>query len=314
MIRHVCPECRQAVSVGDELAGRTIRCPNCQALLPLPSTAVTDAPSGPLAPKLPELERVMDQPQSLPQPAAPPPTLKKPRRPARTIILLCGIPIVVCVGAWLLAGGAWWIILGLVGVGFWVFCLGGALWEAVRGRPEPMGKLNLFLLLAYVGVVLALWWWVGQFLSESRVYVDNFSDKALRVDVDGRGWLTCEPGSTQMKQLRCGRHHIVVRDAGTNEVKDERDEWVNGRDIPYVLNLLGAQRYYRGTVRYGGLSFSFGKETPEEIKAPWFKADVDFLFEDPPQSIKVSVPKGQSSVLSSEEKTYLTRGAPPASK
>jgi hypothetical protein len=311
MIRHVCPECRQAVSVGDELAGRTIRCPNCQALLPIPTTAVTDASTGPLAPKLPELERLVDQPQPLPEPAAPGPKPKKPRRPAKAILLLCGIPLVVGVGAWLLAGGTWWIILGLVGVGFWVFCFAAFLWEVVRRRPEPLGKLNVLLLFAYAAVVVALWWWVGQFLSESRVYVDNFNDKALRVEVDGRAWTTCEPGSTQMKQLRCGHHHLVVRDAGTGEVLDERDAWVDGRDIAYVLNLLGAQRYHRGTVRYGGLSFGFGKETPEEISDAWFKADVDFLFENPPPTIPVSVPKGQSSVLSSERKTYLTRGSPP---
>jgi hypothetical protein len=314
MIRHVCPECRQAVSVGDELAGRTIRCPQCQALLAIPSSGVTDAPTGSLAPKSPEFERLVVQPQPLPEPAAPSPKPKEPRRPAKAILLLCGIPMVVCVGAWLLAGGMWWIILGLVGVGFWVFCLVGVLWEAVRRRPDPLGKLNLLLLFAYAAVVLALWWWVGQFLSESRVYVDNFSDKALRVELDGREWLACEPGTKTMRKLRCGRHHLIVRDAGTGEVLDERDAWVDGRDIAYVLNLLGAQKYYRGTVRYGGISFNFGKETPEEIKDAWFKADVDFLFENPPPTITVSVPKGQPSVLSSETKTYLTRGSPPPDK
>lgn len=75
----------------------------------------------------------------------------------------------------------------------------------------------------------------------------------------------------------------------------------------YVLNVLSAQVYARGTVDYGGISFG-SSPSEEKIQLPWFKADVDFLFEEPPQSITVQNRRGQSYVSAS--RTYLRRGPP----
>lgn len=65
-IQLTCPSCSKRLQVGDDLAGRKIRCPNCKAIADVPAAspppkqpstvnldAVPPAPSGPAAPKLP---------------------------------------------------------------------------------------------------------------------------------------------------------------------------------------------------------------------------------------------------------------------
>src|SRR5205823_1710993 len=122
---------------------------------------------------------------------------------------------------------------------------------------------------------------------------------------DGRPWLTCDRGKTTKEKLRRGRYHLVIRDGDSGEVLDERDVYAEGLDQTYVLNLLGAQKYYRGSMQYGGI-IGFGNPKPTEIRDVWFKPEVDFLFQNPPDKIEVSVPKGQPDFMSMETKTYLT--------
>ncbi len=331
MIHHVCPECQYPVDLADEFAGRTIRCPSCQSLLAVPSTGVTEM-SSPTAPSS-EAALVPPEPAVLPdsgklaagrkalgdlnrligERARPLESINaafkppQPPNPAKRILLLCGIPLAVCVGAWLLPGGVYWY----VGGGF-ATLLGGCILLLVFGQRKPLrlARIDLLALLAYFAMLELVWWWGGLNVSQSDVYVDNFSTRTLRVERDGRDWLTCRSGTTAKQQLRRGRYHLVVRADGSGEVLDERDVYVEGLDRAFVLNLLSAQKYYRGSVQYGGI-IGFGNPKPKEIRDAWFKPDVDFLFQDPPSSIEVSAPKGQPEFMSMETKTYLTRGTPP---
>jgi hypothetical protein len=323
MIHHTCPECQHPVELPDELAGRSIRCPFCQGLLSVPSTAVTSAPtphsppilassSGPSDQQLPSenadlaagCKAVEALAQLLGKPAVPSPRTK-PYNLLRTILLLGGLPVVVCALTWTLVGSIFWFLAGGLATVFGGFALLGVVGER---KSLSLSKTDLSLIFAYAILLEAVWWWGGLNVSTSDVYVDNFSNRPLHVEVDGSDWLTWEPGSSAPpRRLRRGRHHLVVRAGKGGEVLDERNEMVEGMDRAYVFNLLGAEKYYRGSVLYGR-TINFGDSSPDEIRDVWFKPDVDFLFKPPPESITVSA---RSSLFLSNERTYLTRGAPP---
>lgn len=208
----------------------------------------------------------------------------------------------------MLAGGGFWIIAGITASvvgGFMLLIL------LLEQRKLRLGWSGVAGAVVYAIILEGMWWWIGYYMSRSNVYVDNFSNRAVRAELDGRPWLTCKRDTTAAEVLHRGRYHLVVRAEDNNEVLDERDVFVDGLNRIFVLNLLGAETYYRGSVQYGGI-IGFGDNPPTTIHDVWFNADVDFLFQDPPSSITVSVPNDQPSFLSMENKTYLTRGKPPS--
>jgi hypothetical protein len=146
---------------------------------------------------------------------------------------------------------------------------------------------------------------VGWFFQFGTVHVDNATGQELRVQLDGQEWMSCRAGSRSVSGLRPGLRHLRVlgRDG---RLLDERTVRVERQGV-YVLNLLGAQVYHRGTVDYGG--FSFGDRQPTEIREPWFEAKVDYLFQSPPSSITVSTRRGELAMAS---KSFLLRGLAPA--
>ncbi len=118
---------------------------------------------------------------------------------------------------------------------------------------------------------------------------------------------------TQAVRVRRGSHSIVVRPAEGGAPLQELTVDLE-REGVYILNVLKAETYYRGTVKYGGLHLPFGgnRAEPEKVQGPWLDVTkVDFLFQQPPKSITIRVPKGTVAGITSESRSYLTRGSPP---
>jgi hypothetical protein len=161
--------------------------------------------------------------------------------------------------------------------------------------------------MLYAGLVLGVWVVFGLTFQTGTIHIDNFSGRDLRLELDGKPWLSSSKQTTVVQSLRHGSYQLVVRGTDGKEL-DRLSIRVEGSSV-YVLNLLGAQTYTRGHVHYG-LSFGFGGgDSAEKIADRWFEPKVDYLFEAPPQKVTVRVRKG-SSGLASATKSYLRRGAP----
>jgi hypothetical protein len=134
------------------------------------------------------------------------------------------------------------------------------------------------------------------------VHVDNYSGQDVEIESDGRFWLRASQGSTHPSSLTRGYHTIVVKNASTHQQVDSMGVDVNSG--PYILNVLGTGSYTKGEAWYDRVPAlgSGGEPTPTTLTAKWIYAKVDYLFQDPPQTIQVS----QYSMRTI--KTYLVRG------
>jgi hypothetical protein len=329
MIRHNCPQCRHELKTSDHLAGLTIVCPECRERIPVPDGApprgaITAAPpaappaGGEYAPGPEPLPLLGPRPRDPLQPSEPlPEALRWPpparRLPASAYALLIGIGAVVfaagCALAWLLAGGTAWTVIS-IGGGILAFLPAlSLLWGWVKsGFAADAGRTLAGWLpfILYGAALWAAWFVIGTTYAWGMVYVDNFSPRDVRLDVDGEEWATSRARTTDTRGLRRGKYTLTVRALDTGEELDRLNVEVSGSGN-YVLNVLGAQVYARGTAQYGGFHF-FGPPPEEAVKLPWFKADVDYLFEEPPASITVSVRRGETATGAT--KTYLLRRPP----
>jgi hypothetical protein len=219
-------------------------------------------------------------------------------------VVWCAVVVGAGVLARLLNGGETCLVAGLFGVFLHVLFTAGY----VKGWRNGLAGPDLGKEVVFVGggwAVLIVWFVAGFGFQTGAVHVDNFSSKDLRVDLDGKEWRSCPKGSTSLEHLRWGRHHVAVRSADGEEVLDEMEMTVTGRSV-HVLNLLGAQTYEQGEVRYGVVAFTlFGGDTPRpvQIRERWFETQADFVFEPPPHKITASVKSGDVT------RTYLKRGA-----
>jgi hypothetical protein len=138
---------------------------------------------------------------------------------------------------------------------------------------------------------------------KAEVHVDNSSGRELVVLVDGQKWMTCWSGARMVNKLSQGSHQIVVRNTD-NQQLDELSVEVVGEGV-YVLNLLRAQKYHRGWVPYSDVPLESNR-SPIEVSDAWFEPKVDYLFKEPPESIR--------SQAENNQKTYLLRGPAPKKK
>lgn len=170
------------------------------------------------------------------------------------------------------------------------------------GSAGNNSQKGLFIALAVLAGVAGLAF-VVFFILGPTVHVDNYSPSDLAVEMDGKPWLTVGTRSTQQKRLPRGTHEVVVKDAKTGEQADKMTVTVDSGG-PYILNLLGATTYLRGQKSYAkvAVGMAAGDPAPTIINDKWFQASVDYLFEMPPNSIKVS--KGTMSAT----RTFLVRG------
>ena len=154
-------------------------------------------------------------------------------------------------------------------------------------------------LAATVGVGLA----INYYFAQATVYIDNATTRDVRLALDGQPWLILPAGTNTTSVLRRGQYAVAVNSSDGGDEIDRVNVNVEDRG-PYVLNTLGRQVYTRGEVQYGGVAF--GDTDPQEVvRDKWFKADVDYLFVEPPQSIIVQTKGGYATA----SKTYLSARA-----
>jgi hypothetical protein len=178
----------------------------------------------------------------------------------------------------------------------WIIFFGGlfswigwlkALPAMIRSRLAG-GRLHLVVAAAVV-LIFIEWLSIWHFLPGAKVYLDNFSGADVELFLDNKSWLPLPKGTSRTATLSRGSRGLTVREAGTGRILDQHpiDAYDSG---PYVLNVLGAQTYYRGTITYNTDPWLVpGREPTEETLAGerWFQARVTYLFERPAASIEV---------------------------
>lgn len=290
MINHICPHCNREMSNSDAAAGWEVACPHCRRSVPVPMASTITLSVLPGAAESAPAAR---------------PAFETERQPgkSRRWMVLVAIPFVAAGLAWLLAGSLFWLIPGFLTGTFVAGTLLGVFRRLLNGIRTDSREMAL---IGYGILVVAIWFSVGYWFQVGTIHVDNFSDQNLRIVVDDQPWGTFRSTSTDVKTLKPGHHRIVVFGTGDNKL-DELNVNVDRMGV-YVLNLLRAQKYHKGSAQYGG--FAFGGDRPIEVDDAWFSAKVDFLFENPPESITVSTKRGQPAVGAS--RTYLKRGPAPS--
>jgi hypothetical protein len=311
-----CPYCGELLLIAEHAEGSTIPCSRCRAPVDVPRIPTTRIESPP--PQTParaledDLEGFVPKPRPLavaspkamheafedaPDVIA---TRRLRRLPVKEMACLAGLGLAAGGLAWWFAGAQWLVVfLSAVGCGAGV-CLGYAAWLTVRGAdmrgvpPPALWGLGL-------GGVALFGLWVHLEMSNT-VYLDNFTDMEVILEVDGgdTSWLPAK--STQTVRMRQGNHVLTLYAADHKEV-DRMEVEVEGRR-PFVLNVLGAQTYLRGKVYYS--AFPSGDAPSEEVKLrdKWIKADVNALFAGPPSSLKANDMTVRNGIAS---RTYLIR-------
>jgi hypothetical protein len=214
-----------------------------------------------------------------------------------------------------------------IGLGFLAAALGAdhVVWEAVAAvgalilmgcfvaateHPDSITRRE-WKGFGYLFLLGAVWVIFGFEYKRSPVHVENCTGKTLVVERNGRPWLAVPPGGSIRTRLSRQTHHVVVRSEDGTQL--DATSVTVGSANAYVLNLLGAGTYRRGTVDYHRFPvFHFGSAGQSDYTpAPfsnvrWIVADVDYVLEEPPSSISVKS-------TSSATRSYLVRvPSPPA--
>ncbi len=216
---------------------------------------------------------------------------KKLRTLACKLGVTTAIYLVVAIVAWLIAGSlVWWMVSGFGGLGFFFLVLAAIL----RRLNMRVGKV--LRLVGFTGSLLGLWIWIGIVFARSDVYVDNFSSRTVRLELDDSPWLEMADGTTELESLRQGAYQLVIKSMDGRELARRTLVVDSGR--AYVLNVLSGMSYVRESVAYG-FAYPSGSTI---ITDEWFPAHADYIFTNAPE--KVSVPKGTFK----EVKYVLRRG------
>jgi hypothetical protein len=201
--------------------------------------------------------------------------------------------------SWLLRGIWWskWVMIGLT-------ALACVFLYYTRTRQQS-GKLSLARYrsrarTAWSAIFATLFGFgIGILFPVATVIIDNESGATVRIFLDGKEWLTSSTGESKGKSLAAGKYRVTILDAPGNAL-DEHFIQVSANQ-QYILNVLGAQVYFRGVVVFGG-----GEGDIKIIDDRWLQVpEVDYLFCDPPDKIRTVFPV---------RKTFFTRGVPPRMK
>jgi hypothetical protein len=215
--------------------------------------------------------------------------------------------------AWFEAGSDWLLVVLLMGGGLSLcLFLGWAntnqMWLSRDGWQDPVRRRWFIGLLLFVVTVVGVPLAIHIIFPQAAVHVDNFSGEDVSLELDGKPWrVVPDRKANDMVRLRKGSYALVVKSLQTGDVLDQRQIAVDGAGH-YVLNVLAKAVYARGTAHYGEKGRNAPPEQPEQrIQEHWFRADVQHLFENPPNEI---------TVRSSESRTrsYLRRGEPRVEK
>jgi hypothetical protein len=97
--------------------------------------------------------------------------------------------------------------------------------------------------------------------------------------------------------------------SNSGDILDQMDVVIEWNGV-YVLNVLRAESYTRGTVYYGDGPRSAGDKVPQLIKDRWIAATkIDYLFQDPPKTISIQRSKGPTGP-DFTSRSYLWRQEP----
>jgi hypothetical protein len=221
-------------------------------------------------------------------------------------VLLLVLVVAAPLAAWLGRGSIFWqvpaVLLGVAALGF-----GVPLFDYLKGT-MPAPRRGELAVMGYVLLFAGVWIGVGMkfYHPWATVHVENSSRQSVVIEIDGKPWEAAPPGTRKQASLPAGEHELLTRSASGREL-DRRT--VEARDgMAYLLNVLGAGTYYRGSVKYGGVSLFGPAASASEVRDVWIDAKVDYLFEEPPRSIKVPVRSGLS--LSGTSRSFLTRTRP----
>jgi DNA-directed RNA polymerase subunit RPC12/RpoP len=326
MFTYRCPECHQKLHASEHLVGLTISCPECKERIVVPAgdgwTGVPAQHDELARPRTrPAATAVADQTVDWLLKGAPADRVPRgvrvapPSGPSKVLVVsLCAAMFVaVVVLSWFLAGTTVLdvvlkiaaVLAGLVCFSVVVAALKGQLSWGFRSF-DGAAVGFLLLLFLYVGATIATGFAIHLLFPRAPIYVDNLVGPGVRLELDGQPWVEVADQSSRKTSLRKGKYVVVIYSAATNQELDRMEINVTDRG-PFVLNVLGAQTYAFGRAEYGTLAFG---SPPAEVakKDKWFKADVDYLFEEPPSSISVSTKRGQSPGVVS--KTYVRKGEP----
>ena len=299
MIQVRCHNCRAESSIPADLAGQNIPCPECgvQVLAPgeEPGRMFALGLVGPA------------------EQAAPPIDIYDGERQTALVVaavsLVVGVPFIGL--TWFFAGNIVLAIIamlaiGISGFGFVGFALHCAASSFSGGKRHRLRE-DIWIAVLFLAnfAVFSLCYYLHAFHRFIPIHVDNFSPRPVRVVVDGGDWVMAPAGKSVVASLRMGAYTIDTLSADGGQTLESMSVEV-GRG-PYVLNVLGAQTYARGSLQYGGKDLG-QDDGEEEISDRWFQAGVDYLFETPPKVITVK--KGEAA--KGTRRTYLRRG--PAKK
>jgi hypothetical protein len=317
MIRHRCSVCHHWQESSDHLAGMRVACRECGENLDVPANSTVDSAShqahafsnttvGQDNDGEEEVaERLRDFiPRLLPN-------SRLGHAVLFGLLLLLALAF-ACALAWWLAGTtAWTLLMCAVGLPWLVTVVILSLFAVLRRRGRPIPRVSGWIwgLLAVVGVAGAAGLVIAIACRPALIYIDNSTDRDLVLELDGRPWLTAHRSATPIERLRKGSYLVTVRDLTSGALLDEFPIEVQDQHHPYVLNLLGAQVYSRGTAYYGRLPEVMQPET--RIKDKWFAANVDYVFEQPPPPAAASATPSTFTLKSAAAtSTYLRRGEP----
>jgi hypothetical protein len=156
-------------------------------------------------------------------------------------------------------------------------------WEASdkSGEKPKIGYLKRVWFFVVLGTIIGS----NAIFSATKIplYIDNASDKKVRIDIPYHGLVTVKAHSYEV--LRVAKSKIEV---AYNGKKKNLDMTTNGQ---WVLNIDGLNKYIRTDIKYSNeaqlLKHSGGELSPLEkakyeiIEDEFFNADVDFVFDAP---------------------------------
>ncbi len=288
-MQHWCPKCSVVLEEIRESDTLRFRCSCCNKAYEIATDDLGQITREEVGPEPPS---VLD--------ASPEPSMPRWRHALRYAVLTL---VVTVLGGWFFVlFGIWAIIYFGLAIGV-IYQLIRLVIQSDFPAISKGKRLRLAFCWGGLGCILFL---LRLYFGGGTVYIDNFSRQDLSVEVDGDLWITSRTGSNLERPLHWGHHEILVRDAKGKQV--DRFNVEIARDSKYILNLLGAQTYYKGYVQYSWFAI---QEAPEEIREHWIAADVDYLFVQPPDSITVEV-SGKGPAYTSARKSYILRGQKPS--
>lgn len=163
-------------------------------------------------------------------------------------------------------------MLGLIALGTW---------------PARRSPLQLVWHMGFVGLALMLWFVAARPDRSAEVLIENGFAEDVILEIDGKEWTTCKSHRQTKEKIAKRKFVLITRSAESKkELRRQDIDATYGRK--FLLNVMGANTYYHGTVNYvperishiRGLGGSSG-DGPKEIRDSWINvSDVDYLFTD----------------------------------